>query len=171
MKAAHNKRYFAMAVIALLAACAPSQPPAGPAEITASTACDLDGMVLSEYPGPKGQLLYADDKNPLFFCDTLELFNVILKPEQKRQIQAIYVQDMSKTDWDNPKGAWMDARTAFYVVGSSKHGSMGPTIGSFSSEPDAQKFATQFGGKVYAFAEMKPDMAVLDGGALHDKQM
>ncbi|MHB8759157.1 MAG: nitrous oxide reductase accessory protein NosL, partial [Thiobacillus sp.] len=39
------------------------------------------------------------------------------------------------------------------------------------SEGDASKFAAQYGGKVYRFAEVTPDMVVLDGGALHDSNM
>ncbi|CBL47336.1 Predicted lipoprotein involved in nitrous oxide reduction [gamma proteobacterium HdN1] len=129
-------------------------------------------MVLSEYPGPKAQLHYVDEiGQPLFFCDTTELFNVVLKPEQQRKVKAIYVQDMAQTDWDEPHGAWIDAKTAFYVVGSSRHGSMGPTIGSFSSKEAAEKFAAEFGGHVHPFSEITEDMSQLDGGALHDQMM
>jgi nitrous oxide reductase accessory protein NosL len=33
------------------------------------------------------------------------------------------------------------------------------------------KFVTEFGGKVLRFAEVKPDMADLSGGAQHDARM
>jgi copper chaperone NosL len=48
---------------------------------------------------------------------------------------------------------------------------MGPTIASFAQEQDAVKFAAEYGGKLYRFADVTPDMVVLDGGALHDKSM
>jgi copper chaperone NosL len=48
---------------------------------------------------------------------------------------------------------------------------MGPTIASFALEKDAAKFAAEYGGKVYRFADVTPDMVVLDGGALHDSNM
>ena len=48
---------------------------------------------------------------------------------------------------------------------------MGPTIASFALEKDAAKFAAEYGGKVARFADITPDMVVLDGGALHDSNM
>ena len=48
---------------------------------------------------------------------------------------------------------------------------MGPTIASFALQKDAAKFAAEYGGKVYRFADITPDMTVLDGGAIHDSNM
>ena len=143
----------------------------GPRDITPSTSCSLDGMLLADYPGPKAQIHYANRAEPDWFCDTVEMFNVYLNPEQVRAVRIMYVQDMGKADWDNPLGQWIDARQAFYVVGSKRHGSMGPTIASFAQRADAEKFAAEHGGKVYPFADITADMAVLDGGALHDSVM
>lgn len=142
-----------------------------PVEIDRTTSCDLDGMLLSDYPGPKAQIFYADQSKPSFFCDTMELLSTLLAGEQVRAIRAAYVQDMAKADWDHPEGHWTDARTAFYVFGSKRKGSMGPTVGSFAQEADAQHFAAENGGKVLAFSAIKPDMVDLSGGALHDTRM
>ena len=140
---------------------------------TFDTVClpTLDGMLLGDYPGPKAQIHYAGQPEPELFCDTTEMFSLLLKPEQARKVTAAYVQDLDKTSWDAPKGAWTDAKTAFYVVGSKKRGAMGPTIPSFGTREGAQKFAEAEGGKVYPFAEITPDMARLDGGALQDQRM
>ena len=156
-----------------LAACGNSDAPTAlvPVEIDRSTSCSLDGMLLADYPGPKAQIHYADRAEPDFFCDTVELFAIYLKPEQVRPVRALFVQDMGKADWNEPRDAWIDAKAAWYVHGSSRHGSMGPTIASFALEADAQKFAAEHGGKVVAFADVTPDMATLDGGVLHDKGM
>lgn len=142
-----------------------------PVEIGASTTCELDGMLLVDYPGPKGQIHYAGAAAPVFFCDTVELFNTMLRPEQVRKVVAVYVQDMGKADWDQPRSNWMDAKSGFYVLGSKRHGSMGPTVASFAQESDAQKFAAQWGGKMLRYAEVKPEMVDLSGGALHDGKM
>ncbi len=142
-----------------------------PVEISRATSCSLDGMTLADYPGPKAQIIYAGQSKPEYFCDLMELFDTILKPEQARKIVAMYVQDMGKTEWETPQGHWIDAKGAFYVIGSNKMGSMGPTFGAFSSEADARKFVSANGGKVYKYDEVTPDMASLDGGALHDQQM
>lgn len=157
----------------LLAACGKSDDSSSlaPVEIDLTTACSLDGMLLADYPGPKAQIHYADSAEPDFFCDTVEMFAVYLKPEKVRAVRALLVQDMGKADWNEPRQNWTDAKSAWYVHGSSRHGSMGPTIASFALETDANKFADKFGGKVYKFGDITPALATLDGGALHDKGM
>lgn len=164
---------LAAVAAAALSACGQSETATGvtPVEITQGTSCALDGMLLADYPGPKAQIHYAGQAEPDFFCDTVEMFNIYLKPEQARAVRALYVQDMGKADWDQPRDHWIDARSAFYVHGSKRRGSMGPTIASFAQEQDAARFATEHGGKVYRFADVTPDMVVLDGGALHDSTM
>ena len=159
-------------VASLMAACGKTADnTVTPVEITKDSYCSLDGMLLGDYPGPKAQIHYAGQPEPELFCDTTEMFSLLLKPEQARKVTAAYVQDLDKTSWDAPKGAWTDAKTAFYVVGSKKRGAMGPTIPSFGTREGAQKFADSEGGKVYPFAEITPDMARLDGGALQDQRM
>lgn len=156
----------------LLAACGQQAAQTlAPLEITRDTACSLDGMTLADYPGPKAQIHYAGQAAPEYFCDLMEMFNVTQKPEQARKVLAIYVQDMGQADWDNPQGHWIEARNAFFVSGSRKMGSMGPTLGSFAKEKDAKKFAAANGGRVLKFGEVTPAMVVLDGGALHDQPM
>lgn len=162
----------AFAAVAL-AACGQGELPEKvvPIEITQGTSCSLDGMLLADYPGPKAQIFYAGQTEPEFFCDTVEMFHVYLKPEQVRPVRGLFVQDMGRADWDEPRDHWIDATGAYYVHGSKRRGSMGPTIASFAAEGDAAKFAAQYGGKVYRFADVTPDMVVLDGGALHDSDM
>lgn len=167
-----NARHVLLLAAALLAACSQQTAQSiAPVEITRETACSLDGMTLADYPGPKAQIIYAETTAPEYFCDLMEMFDIYLKPEQARKVDAIYVQDMGQTQWEEPKGHWIDAKSAFYVVGSKKMGSMGPTFGSFAKEDDAKEFINANGGKVYKFGEITPDMAALDGGALHDQHM
>lgn len=135
------------------------------------TVCSLDGMVLADYAGPKGQIHFAGKAEPVYFCDTVELLAELLQPEQVRKVAAVYVQDMGKTDWERPRGQWIDARTALYVHGSRRHGSMGPTIATFALEPDARKFVGEHGGTVLRFAEITPAMVDLSGGAKTDTRM
>ncbi len=140
-------------------------------EIDPRTTCDLDGMLLADYPGPKAQIHFVGAAEAMFFCDTVELFNTLLRPEQVRAIAAVFVQDMGKADWEQPRGHWIDAKAGIYVLGSKRHGSMGPTIASFAQEGDAQAFVKQWGGRVLRYAEIKPEMVDLSGGALHDSRM
>lgn len=156
--------------VTMLPACSRTDTPLAPQELKPGTACALDGMLLLDYPGPKAQIQYADGSTE-FFCDTVEMFNLVLRPEQQRRIRAVYAQDMGKEDWRQPRAGWIDARQAFYVHGSKKRGSMGPTFASFAARQDAEAFVRQHGGKVLSFAEVTPDMADLRGGASHDDRM
>jgi copper chaperone NosL len=156
----------------LVACSAPDdRTPPSPRDITSSTACALDGMLLADYGGPKAQIHYVGVDTPDFFCDIVEMFNLYLKPEQVRPVRALFVQDMAKADWERPRGHWIDARSAWYVLGSKRHGSMGPTIASFAAEADARRFAAEHGGTVVPFTGVTADKVIIDGGALHDAPM
>lgn len=161
---------LAVLTLALLAACSAQDKTSSIAEPDSKTVCSLDGMTLLDYPGPKGQIAYADG-SVNFFCDTLEVVSMLLKPEQQKTVKGAYVQDMGKADWNKPQGNWIDARTAFYVVGSRKHGGMGPTLATFATQATADQFAKDNGGKVLAFSALTPDMVRLDGGMQHDQPM
>lgn len=158
-----------------LAACGKSaedsQQALVPAEIDPRSTCDLDGMLLADYPGPKAQIFYEGMPQPLFFCDTVELFNTLLRPEQVRAVRAAFVQDMGLADWEQPRGYWFEAKNGLYVLGSKRHGSMGPTLASFSREDQAQAFIKSWGGRLLRYAEIRPEMVDLSGGALHDSRM
>lgn len=151
----------ALAAASLLAACSEPALSASAQEPVADTACALDGMVLLDFPGPKAQIQYAEGKAD-FYCDLMELFTVVLQPEHRRRIAGVFVQDMGKTAWDKPSGAWIAARDALYVVGSKKQGSMGPTFASFSDPAQAAAFAKAEGGKVLPYSQIT--VAMLDTG-------
>ena len=159
-----------VAALLLMSACSHAIPQAVAQEPSNDTACALDGMMLKDFPGPKAQILYVEGK-PDFFCDLMELFSTTLMPEQKRQIAAMFVQDMGKTDWDHPSAHWIAAKTAVYVVGSKKLGSMGPTFGSFANAQDAEIFAKKEGGKIFRFDQITSNMVNMSGGVAHDMKM
>lgn len=167
-------RGFAIATVCcamlMVAGCGDRATTSAPQEITRDTVCALDGMLLADYPGPKGQIQY-DAGPPDFFCDTMEMISIYLRPEQQKRAIAVFTQDMGRADWKEPRGHWIDAKAAFYVVGSSRHGSMGPTLVSFAREEDSQAFVKQYGGKVLRFGEITLDMVALDGGVLRDERM
>ncbi len=162
-------RFVAIATMLLLAACSQVLQQAAQ-EPGADAACALDGMALKDFPGPKAQIQYVEGK-PDFFCNTMELFAVVLAPEQKRAIAGLFVQDMGKTDWDHPSGHWIAAKTALYVVGSKKTGSMGPTFASFSDAQGAAAFVKKEGGQVVTFKQVGPKMVNMGDSAAHDAAM
>lgn len=159
-----------MGALLLIGACNRAVPQAVAQEPEKGTACSLDGMVLVDYPGPKAQIHYAEGKAD-FFCDLMELFAAMLMPEQKRRVTAAYVQDMAKADWARPAGHWIDAKTAIYVLGSKKMGSMGPTFGSFGTLQDAEAFVKKEGGKIVHFNQVTPAMVNMSDGAVNSTRM
>ena len=126
--------------------------------IESADECHLCGMLISNFSGPKAELFrkgitQADGEQVKKFCSTRDMFSFYLDPENKRNVTTILVHDMSKAPWDGPNdGYFIDARQAWYVVGSSKMGAMGKTLASFSAKTDADAFATEFGGSVIDFS-------------------
>lgn len=157
-------------VLAGLAGCAPADGGSGPVQSITGAYCELDGMQLADYAGPKGQIRYADGK-VVYFCDTVELLSMYLEPEQVRKIEGAYTQDMGKTDWEQPEGHWIRIDDSFFVADSKRTGSMGPTLGAFSARADAEAFAKQYGGRVLTLAEITPELVQLNGGVKHDNGM
>lgn len=160
-------RWTALAAL-VLAACthtAANLPAIDPSD---EAACALDGMLLRDFPGPKAQIRFVDGKTD-YFCDVTELLSEMLAPEQHRATSAFYVQDMGKADWQQPRGHWISARDALYVIGSKAQGSMGPTIASFSQQAAADAFVQQQGGKVLRFEQITLNMlnSASDGMPAH----
>lgn len=165
-----NNYFIGIAIISILLFGCGEEIKPNPQEITGNTFCALDGMLLIDYQGPKAQIHY-DQSAPEFFCDTVEMFAIYTRPEQERRILAMYVQDMGKTDWNKPLGNWIDAKTAFYVAFSKRLGSMGPTLASFAREEEARQFIKEYGGELFRFNQITPEMTTLDGGVLKDERM
>lgn len=126
--------------------------------IESADECHLCGMLISNFSGPKAELFrkgitQSDGDQVKKFCSTRDMFSFYLDPENKRNVTTILVHDMSKAPWDAPNdGYFIDARQAWYVVGSSKMGAMGKTLASFSAKTDADAFAIEFGGRVIDFS-------------------
>ena len=125
-----------------------------PAAISGDDECALDGMIVANYPGPKAQIRYRQDGKIEFFCETKELFHVYVEPGMEAKVAALYVQDTAAIDWKKPVDNWIEAQGAFYVVGASLNGSMGPTYAPFKNRADAAAFIKQYGGKTMTFNEV-----------------
>lgn len=121
--------------------------------------CHVCGMIIAEWPGPKGQALNLHKEEVFNFCSTADLFAWWLQPENKSLQAKIYVHDMEVAPWSSPeKEHLIDAREAWYVIGSNKMGSMGPTLVSFASQAVAEKFAAKEGGKLVGFNDINSEV-------------
>lgn len=127
-----------------------------PVEADAKTSCALDGMLLADYPGPKGQLRYKDSEQTVWFCDATELLSTLIAPEQVRPVAAAWVQDMAQADWERPVGHWIAAQTATFVLGSRKHGSMGPTSPASPTSPTPRPLRPRTAARCWPSPRSRP---------------
>jgi copper chaperone NosL len=162
-----------IAALLLLAACGEAAHSLAAGEPADDAACALDGMSLKDYPGPKAQVVFKGGRID-FFCSLSELFELLFSEGGQHGIGASYVQDMGKADWNKPRGHWIEARSAFYVLDSRAQGAMGPAIGAFASKQDAQAFAEREGGRVLDYSQIRPDTLKLGtrpANEAHDDSM
>jgi len=159
----------AIAVSLLLSACSSeekaSMPP--PFALTEEAMGRYCGMNVLEHAGPKGQIILEHIPEAIWFSSARDTIAFTMLPEEPRDIAAIYVSDMSKAPtWDDPGAEnWIDARQAFFVIGSSQRGGMGTEEAvPFSGEADAKAFAKEYGGRVVRFDEMPKDFILGSGG-------
>ncbi|WP_296932818.1 nitrous oxide reductase accessory protein NosL [uncultured Marinobacter sp.] len=153
------KWLFAALAALTLTACSGNEEQAmakpEPVHFESGDECHVCGMVITNSPGPKGQAVTEKDQHVRKFCSTRDMFAWMLQPENVNRNHTLYVHNMAETEWASPDDtALIDAREAFYVVGSSRKGAMGPTLASFASQADADHFANSHGGEVLAFSEV-----------------
>ena len=130
-----------------------------PVIIESGDECHLCGMIITRFPGPKGEAFIGNQSTVRKFCSTQDLFAWFLQPENKPNTKQIFVHDMTQTDWDKPDDTKLiDARKAFYVIGSSRQGSMGKTLASFETIEAANDFGNQWGGKIIKFKEITTEL-------------
>jgi copper chaperone NosL len=153
----------------LLAGCgerqAKTEAPA-PREVSDAAIGRYCGMSLAEHSGPKGQVFVRGMSDPFWFSSVRDAFAFTLLPEEPKDIAAIYVNDMGRAkNWEQPEpGTWVEARKAFYVIGSGRQGGMGGDEAvPFGEDAAARSFAAQHGGRVVAFAE-RPRSYILPEG-------
>lgn len=153
---------LALPVVLMLAACREdaAEAPPPPYRLTADTIGYYCGMNVLEHRGPKGQIILASRKDPIWFSSARDAFSFSMLPEEPKEILAIYVSDMGQApSWDSPGDTnWIDAKTAYFVIDSRKKGGMGASeTVPFSEKAAAERFARQNGGRVVAFAEVPQD--------------
>jgi copper chaperone NosL len=130
-----------------------------PVAIESGEECHLCGMVITGFPGPKGELFEGRESQVRKFCSTRDLMSWYLQPENKPNSKDVFVHDMSRSDWNSPNDEHMiKADNAWFVAGSSMKGAMGPTLASFAKKEQAEQFVTQHGGKIISFSEVTMDI-------------
>jgi copper chaperone NosL len=142
-----------------------------PGELTRDAIGYYCNMIVADHHGPKGQVHIDGRDEPIWFTSVRDTIVFTLLPEEPRNIVAIYVNDMGRASWDRPgAGSWIDARKAWYVLGSDKVGGMGaPEAVPFAEKIDAESFAGRQGGQVVAFADVPRDYVLSDASqSMHE---
>nr|WP_298145394.1 nitrous oxide reductase accessory protein NosL [uncultured Pseudomonas sp.] len=152
----------------LLAACGEPEQQAKtltPVAFHPSDECHVCGMIITDFPGPKGEVLGQGGVKK--FCSPAEMLGWWLQPENRQLKVKLLVHDMGRSAWDKPDDHYLiDATSAYYVVGTRLKGAMGVVLASFADEQAARQLAEREGGRVLRFEEI--DASVLQMGAAMD---
>lgn len=131
-----------------------------PHTLTADAVGHYCNMDLMEHSGPKGQIILASQKAPVWFSSARDAFSYTMLDEEAKDVRAVYVSDMGKApSWEKPGvDNWIEARGALFVIESRKQGGMGaPETIPFSDRAAAEAFVAANGGRVVAFADVPQD--------------
>ncbi len=133
-------------------------------EVPEQARCPVCGMYPARQRRWAAQLIFADG-HAHFLDSPLSLFHYLQRVpryangRQRSEIAAMYVSDVES-------GAWIPARQAFFVHGSSQLGPMrSGNLPALATASQARQFASRYGGEVLDFASLQsalpPDLKVL----------
>jgi copper chaperone NosL len=130
-----------------------------PVELSGDEIGHYCNMIVQDHMGPKAHLFVAGRDEPYWFTSVRDALAFTMLPEEPRNILVVYVNDMARASWDAPEQeTWIDARSANFVVGSSRRGGMGALeVVPFSSEEAAASFVETYGGHMVAYSEVPRD--------------
>lgn len=121
-------------------------------EVKADARCPVCGMFVAKYDVWITQIRYSDSivfsfdgvKDMMAYYHNPAAYN----GQDQAKISEIWVKDYYSLKW-------LDARQAFFVVGSDVHGPMGHELIPFSSKTAAESFLTDHHGRqILAFDEI-----------------
>lgn len=156
-----SRRLFLAAVAAAWAGLAPAQniPKPGPRDT-----CPVCGMLVSKYPNWVAVVTWKDG-HAHFFDGAKDMFKFLFDlgryapGHRKEDIAGIWVTDFYNLER-------IDARRAFYVIGSDVLGPMGHEFVPLASKADADDFLKDHKGRrILGFDQVAPELcAALDAG-------
>jgi len=124
-----------------------------PIDITRSDTCALDGMTIVDHHGPKAQILRRDGSR-LMFCDAKEAIGEMLSPGRRKLVHKIWFQILDERSWTSHRDKWAEGVVIYFVIGSKKMGSMGPTVAPFLERGNAKNFVSRNGGDIFQLGEI-----------------
>ncbi len=119
--------------------------------------CPVCGMFVAKYPDWVMVVLFREG-SPAFFDGTKDMFKYLFNikrydPAKKSEdIKGILVKDYYRV-------SFIDARKAWYVIGSDIYGPMGRELIPLEHEADAREFLNDHKGrKILRFSEITPEV-------------
>ena len=112
---------------------------------TARDKCPVCGMFVAKFPDWTTAVLYKDGSHA-FFDGAKDMFKYLLDPKRydsahrRKDIAAFMVKEYYGL-------SWIDAQTAWYVLGSDVFGPMGRELIPLETEGDAKEFMKDHKGK------------------------
>ncbi|MEW5781320.1 MAG: nitrous oxide reductase accessory protein NosL [Pseudomonadota bacterium] len=119
--------------------------------------CPVCGMLVSKYPHWVATIVYKDG-HAHFFDGAKDMFKFWFDPPKYAPNHAReMIAQMAVTDYYNLQS--IDAKTAFYVIGSDVLGPMGHEFVPLASQADAEEFLKEHKGKrILRFEQVTKDL-------------
>jgi len=132
------------------------------------------GMTVVHHSGPKGQVFLKSQSEPIWFVSVRDTLAFTRMPDEAHRVRAVFVTDMGVAEsWDQPGDAsWRDAKTAWFVVGSTVKGSMGGSeVVPFTNKAEAEAFVKENGGQIERMNDIATEKLLGDGDAPAEMNM
>jgi copper chaperone NosL len=124
---------------------------------TARDKCPVCGMFVAKYPDWLAAIRFQDGSHA-FFDGAKDLFKYLQDPKRydpgrkPEDIRAALVMDYYAL-------SWIDARKAWFVIGSDVYGPMGRELIPLEKETDAKEFMKDHRGKkILRFTDVTPEV-------------
>jgi copper chaperone NosL len=128
-----------------------------PPKPSARDKCPVCGMFVAKYPDWLTAIRFRDGSHA-YFDGAKDLFKYLHAPmkydalRKAEDIRVIQVLDYYRLEW-------IDARSAWYVLGSDVYGPMGRELIPLAREADAQEFLKDHRGeRIVRFSEVTPEV-------------
>lgn len=133
---------------------------APPVKPSPTDKCPVCGMFVAKYPDFTTHLAYRD-RTVVFFDGSKDMFKYLLNLKKYAPGKTdASIGEISVADYYSL--AQIDARSAWFVIGSDVYGPMGKELIAFAREADAREFSRDHKGKkILRFRDVTP--AVLAG--------
>ena len=156
-EAIFRMRFPAICFIMILMLAFPARADERIPQAAARDKCPVCGMFVAKYPDWTMVLLFRDG-TPVFFDGAKDMFKYLFDikryhPSRKAEdIRTALVKDYYRL-------TWIDARKAWYVIGSDIYGPMGRELIPLENQKDAQEFMNDHKGKkILRYAEITKEV-------------